>query len=171
MSALAARASAARPEPAAAPVARRAVYLHPGHVVVSGEPAAVTTILGSCVSVCLWDARLRVGGMNHFLLPNHAGMGTASARFGCVAMRKLLDGMRSLGCRTADLDARVIGGACVVEAFRGTGEGHLGDRNAELALQALEHHGIRVTRCDVGGHRGRKLLFHTDEGTAAVRLI
>ena len=63
----------------------RGVYLHPGQLVVSAAPCSVSTILGSCVAVCVWDEETGIGGMNHFLLPNFAGRGLSSARFGNVA--------------------------------------------------------------------------------------
>ena len=151
--------------------ARETVYLHPGHVVVRDTPAAVTTILGSCVTVLLYDERRCVGGVNHFLLPHWAGTGVENARFGAAAMRQLISGVRALGGRTPDLRAKVFGGACVLEAFgRADGE-HLGTRNVRVALEALRAEGIPVLAEDTGGRRGRRLLLTTDDGAALVRLI
>ena len=67
------------------------MYLHPGPVFASVEPATVTTVLGSCVSGCLFDPSAQLGGINHYLLPHWVGNGTASPRFGNVAMETLLD--------------------------------------------------------------------------------
>jgi chemotaxis protein CheD len=139
-------------------------------VFASGEPAEVTTILGSCVAVCLWDRRLRVGGANHFLLPHGAGGGNDSARFGNVAVERLIMELVALGSQKVDLQAKVFGGAAVIEAFRGR-EGHLGSNNVELARALLMEHGIPIVAEDVGGHRGRKVIFQTDSGIALVRLI
>jgi chemotaxis protein CheD len=150
---------------------RASVYLHPGQVVVAAHPIAVTTILGSCVSVCLYDERRGVGGVNHFLLPHWVGTGAQNARFGCAAMRQLLAEVRALGGRTADLRAKVFGGACVLDAFgRADGE-HLGTRNVRVALEALQTAGVPMLATDTGGRRGRRLLFTTDDGAALVRLI
>jgi chemotaxis protein CheD len=148
---------------------RRALYLHPGAVAVAAEPSAVTTILGSCVSVCLYDPVLRAGGANHFLLPDH-GAAAPSSRFAGEALRELLARMLALGADRRRLQAKVFGGACVVEAFRGHAE-HLGTRNAAAAIRFLEAERIPVIAEDTGGQRGRKLLFHTDDGTALVRPI
>lgn len=151
--------------------AREAVYLHPGQVVVRDTPAAVTTILGSCVTVLLYDERRGVGGVNHFLLPHWAGTGVENARFGAAAMRQLIGGVRALGGRAPDLRAKVFGGACVLEAFgRADGE-HLGTRNVRVAMEALRAEGIPVLAEDTGGRRGRRLLLTTDDGAALVRLI
>lgn len=147
---------------------RADVYLHPGQLYVSADPSAVTTILGSCIAVCLWDPVLRVGGTNHYLLPE-CGSGSSSPRFGNVAIRRLVEGMLSLGSQEQHLRAKVFGGACVLDAF--VGGSHLGAKNADLGLRILREEGIPVVAEDVGGRRGRKVVFHTDSGLALVRLI
>ena len=149
---------------------RKAVYLHPGQVFVSPDPTEVTTILGSCVAVCVFDPVLHLGGTNHYVLPHWAGNGLSSARFGNVAVRSLIDKMLALGGQKQNLQAKVFGGACVVAAFRGREE-HLGTKNADLALRTLRQEGIPVVADDVGGRRGRKVIFQTDTGVALVRLI
>ena len=149
---------------------RTAFYLHPGQVIVSSDPAAVTTILGSCVAICIWDPVLRVGGANHYLLPHWVGNGLSSPRFGNVAFQLLIEKQLGLGSRKSDLQAKVFGGACVIDAFLGRGE-HLGAKNVELGLKVLRQEGIRVVADDVGGRRGRKVIFHTDSGVALVRVI
>jgi chemotaxis protein CheD len=139
-------------------------------VFASGEPAEATTILGSCVAVCLWDRRLRIGGANHFLLPRGAGHGHDSARFGNVAVDRLLAELAALGSQAVDLQAKVFGGAAVIDVFRGR-EGHLGSDNVDLARARLKEEGIPIVAEDVGGHRGRKVIFQTDSGIALVRLV
>lgn len=144
---------------------RRAVYLHAGRVHVAAEPTAVTTILGSCVAACLFDRVAGVGGVNHYLLPIPTRR-DSSAEFGEHAMRELLERTLAAGARRDALEAKVFGGACVVRALRGR---DLGAENAELALRFLEGERIPVTHRDVGGDRGRKLVFLTDDGSAWVR--
>ncbi|HXY42246.1 MAG TPA: chemotaxis protein CheD [Vicinamibacteria bacterium] len=151
-------------------MAERKVYLHPGQVFVSPDPAEVTTVLGSCVAVCVFDRVGRRGGANHFLLPLCAGDGQSSARFGNVAVRKLIERMLALGSLKQDLEAKVFGGACTVEALHRS-DGHLGTKNAEVALRTLRQEGVPVVADDVGGRRGRRLVFRTDTGVALVRLI
>ncbi len=144
------------------------MYLHPGFVYASPEPTEATTVLGSCVAVCLWDARLGIGGANHFLLP-HGGAG-GSPRFGDVAVPDLVGRMARLGCQRRDLRAKVFGGAAVVEAFRDR-EKHLGATNVERARALLAEQGIPIVAEDVEGHRGRKVIYQTDTGIALVRLV
>jgi chemotaxis protein CheD len=143
---------------------RQAVYVYPGQVFVSAKPARVTTILGSCIAVCLFDVGRRVGGMNHFMLPHFAGNGVASARFGNLAMEELLAKLAAAGARIPHLQARVFGGSCMFESMAGAG--HLGKKNEAFAAETLAARHIRVLETDTGGNRGRKLVFHTDEGKA-----
>jgi chemotaxis protein CheD len=165
--------STARPEGdgSDSSVVRGKHYLHAGQYFASDQPTAVTTILGSCVAVCLWNPRLRVGGMNHFLLPDWAGRGRASPRFGNVAIASLIENLLSLGSKLTNLEAKIFGGASVIDTHR-TGEGHLlGDRNINVARLVLKEEKIAILNEDVGGHVGRKVIYHTDSGEAWVKKL
>ena len=161
-----------RPAPAAGETpgggGRAHVYLHAGQLAVADRPTAIVTVLGSCVAVCLHDPATRVGGMNHFLLPLHVER-EHSPRFGTVAIPQLVDAVVKAGARRQGLVAKVFGGASVIGAFRGAR--NLGDENVQLALRLLEEARIPVLDRDVGGARGRKLIFHADDGTAWVRQL
>jgi chemotaxis protein CheD len=147
---------------------RSKAYLHAGHLFISSSPTAVTTILGSCVAVSLWDPETRIGGLNHFLLPTWVGEGSSSPRFGNVAMHRLIDDLIAIGGSARRLQAKVFGGACVLKAFDDQRR-HLGQDNVEVALEVLRERNIPVVAQAVGGRRGRKLIFHTDEGVAWVK--
>ena len=149
---------------------RSRIYLHPGELFVSAERSAVSTILGSCVAVCLWDPIAKIGGINHYLLPLWTGQGTVSPRFGNVAVQELVNKLLELGSQKSRLQAKLFGGACVIEAFRER-ESHLGTKNVQTAEELLEQEGIPLVGRDVGGRRGRKLIFHTDNGIAWVRQL
>jgi len=149
---------------------RFGVYLHPGQVFAAAEPHQVTTILGSCVAVCLWDPMSGVGGVNHFLLPHWAGNGQSSARFGNVAVDRLINRLLDFGGTRRNLLAKVFGGACVLEAFRGSSN-QLGKNNVDIALKLLDAERIPVITCEVGGQHGRKLIFQTDDGVAWIKRL
>jgi len=156
--------------PTDAPVTREqqdrpSFYLHPGRIHASAEPVAVTTILGSCVAVCLWDPTTKIGGINHFVLPQHVSNGESSPRFGNIAMEWLVEQLTSRGCRVRNLTAKVFGGASVLSNMAR----NIGQDNVTLALAHLAELGITVVAQDVGGKRGRKLVFHTDDGNAWVQ--
>ena len=141
------------------------VYLHPGQIHTGAHAALVSTILGSCVAVCLWDPVARIGGMNHFLLPSGKG-----PRYGNDAMRQLLDDMTSHGAFVARMVAKVFGGASVIAGFTGSRQA-IGTQNVDAAMRFLAAHSIPVRGEQTGGRRGRKLLFHTGTGQAYVKDI
>jgi chemotaxis protein CheD len=145
------------------------VYLHAGQLFASSTPTAISTVLGSCVAVCLHDPASGVGGMNHFLLPLHVER-ERSPRFGTVAVPALVDAMVKAGASRGSIVAKVFGGACVIGTM-GQGGRRLGEENAALAFRLLEEARIPLLDHDVGGGRGRKVVFIADEGTAWVRQL
>lgn len=159
------------PEPAGAGAGLRTAYLHPGEIFTSAAPTEVTTILGSCVAVCLWDSQLRVGGLNHFLLPSPPSAEPPSARYGDTAIPWLLARLEALGSQRRTLRAKLFGGASVGPGVRSSGRMHLGERNVELARRLLAELGISVVAEDLGGTSGRKLRFRTDDGTALIKKL
>jgi chemotaxis protein CheD len=145
------------------------VYLHPGEYAIATEPTTMTTILGSCVSVCLCDPAAGIGGLNHFLLPR-APLGQFSARFGDQAVPALIRCMTRLGAERTRMRATVVGGACVLDAYRHV-ESHIGRQNARVALEMLAEAGIHVATLDVGGNRARRIQFHPHTGDVVVRAV
>ena len=142
---------------------RQRAYLLPGELHVSAEPCQIKTILGSCVSICLWDRKLRVGGMNHFLLPQSRDAESASLRFADVATNALLRKLQALGCRPSTLRAKVFGGAAILqnhERYVTT----LGAKNVATAFELLRKAAIPVVAQETGGTQGRKIIFNTDDG-------
>jgi chemotaxis protein CheD len=128
-------------------------------------PALVSTILGSCVAVCLWDTRLRLGGMNHYVLPRSM-QEPPDPRFGDVAIDQLFDGMTRLGCHAAGLQAKVFGGAAVLPF--GTNRDTVGDANVRVAIEMLRRYGIPIVTRRTGGHFGVLIRFHTETGDVVV---
>ena len=146
------------------------VYLHGGHIFSSTEPSAVSTIVGSCISVCLWDGD-GIGGINHYLLPYDSGNERLGpGRFGHLAIPRLIDEMLGLGSEKSNLVAKVFGGASQLGTARNDRQ-HVGTKNVEVAFSVLAAHDIPVLSCDVGGSRGRKVVFHTACGSALVRRL
>jgi chemotaxis protein CheD len=145
------------------------LYLHPGEFAVGGMPCTITTILGSCVSVCLHDPVARLGGLNHFLLPT-APTGSESLRFGDVSLQRLVAMLESHGAHRSRLQATVVGGACVLDAYRGVA-GHVGRQNVNIALKVLAQQQIHVSNLEVWGARARKVRYRPDTGYLLVSLI
>ena len=146
--------------------ADRQIYLHPGNLVFSVEPVLVSTILGSCVSVCLYDQQSGFSGVNHYLLPERQSR-AASPRFGDSANEELLAHFLRHRIPASRLAAKVFGGA----SMGGSRAGDLATRNVEAALSFLSRHAIPITARDTGGERGRKLVFRSSDSAAFVRLL
>ena len=142
-------------------------YLYPGTLFVSARPHRVTTVLGSCISVCLWDARHRVGGINHYLLPLWNGEGLPTPKYGNIAIEKLLEKLLALGCDRAQVKAKIFGGASMWQ--QNDGLVAVGERNIALALDMLGALRIPIVGSDVGGHVGRKIIFHTGTGEVLMK--
>jgi chemotaxis protein CheD len=143
-----------------------------GDVRCCAEPTILMTVLGSCVAVCLWDARSGLGGMNHFVLP-HAPEEPrisvpASPRYGDVAMADLVNRLLDLGCHPRDLQAKLFGGAAVLVGTRGES---VGDCNVRLALDWLLEARIPITARRTGGIVGQQIRFHTGNGEVLVRSL
>jgi len=141
-------------------------FLFPGTLFVQNREHLVTTVLGSCVAVCLWDASTGTGGINHYMLPLWNGEGLPTPKYGTIAIEKLLEKMFSLGCRQESLVAKVFGGANVMENMQGMYS--IGDRNVQLARELLAEKGIPIAGADTGGRLGRKLIFNTHTGVVLV---
>ncbi len=155
--------------PLSAPPDRPTFRLFPGQIHCSREPHLVGTILGSCVAVCLWDRRLRFGGMNHFVLPLRPPAEEPSVRFGDVAISALVDGMVGLGSNLEDIQAKLFGGANVlVAAADGVS---IGRRNVKVAVRELYRRRIPIVAGRLAGDRGIVLLQCTACGDVWVRPI
>ena len=143
-----------------------AVFLPPGGICCCDEATVVSTILGSCVAVCLWDRQQGIGGMNHFLLPR-CGDSPPTPRYGDVAVVRLLAAMERFGCNAQNVRAKVFGGAAVLPY--GARADTVGTQNVAVALEVLQSHGIPVVARRTGGQRGLFLRFHTAVGRVMVR--
>ena len=158
------------PFDAGTPPAGATTFVHTGEVAVASTSTLFATILGSCVSVCLWEPTSGAGGMNHFLLPDQVTNGISTTRFGNVAVTTLLTKLDRLQIPAQKLQAKIFGGASVLDNGVAPRE-VLGARNVELARVLLTLAGIPIVAEDVGGTRGRKLIFRTGDGAAWVRKL
>jgi len=149
---------------------RHAVKLLPGEFFVASDDVVLSTVLGSCVSACIWDPTLRIGGMNHFLLPGEAVPGGAatdpfseSGRYGVFAMEQLINALLKRGARRSALEAKVFGGGHVMRNFTTI---TVGSRNAEFVLRFLGTEGIRVVAQDLKDFHPRRVAFFPYSGRA-----
>ena len=114
--------------------------------------------------------RMRVGGMNHYLLPGGSVATEPASRYGKAAIRELVEEMLRRGCSPSRMTAQIVGGAAVLAAF-GNDVNHLGARNVDIARSMLSDYGIAVVAEDVLGSRGRKLVFSPRDGITQITKI
>lgn len=141
-------------------------FLYPGQVFATADPIVISTILGSCAAVCLWDRHKKAGGLNHYLLPEGPDDGPNRLRYGTIANPELLKQVLALGCETRNLQAKLFGGAA---AFGSDPSRSLGARNVQLAEEFLRSAGIPVVEKDVSGKRGRRLVFQIADGVTVIK--
>lgn len=135
------------------------IYLYPGQWAYSEEEAELSTILGSCVGVALYDYKLKVGALNHYLLPRLKANEAESTRYGNIAMTTIIETMLKNGSDRKSLQAKIYGGASVLSGVT-IGDG-IGASNIDLAIQILDEYRIPILEKNVGGTKGRKIYFNT----------
>jgi chemotaxis receptor (MCP) glutamine deamidase CheD len=141
-------------------------FLYPGQVFSTAAPITVSTILGSCAAVCLWDRHKKAGGLNHYLLPEGLDEGANRLRYGNVANPELLNQVLALGCEIKNLQAKIFGGS---SAFAVDMSRSLGTRNVDLAESFLRSAGIPIVERDVSGKHGRRLVFQVFDGVTTIK--
>ena len=143
-----------------------AVKILPGEYFVSDEGIVIMTVLGSCIAACIYDPRARVGGMNHFMLPE--GGADSGGRYGSYAMELLINEMMKLGARRETMQAKVFGGGQVMHTFTTM---NVGERNTRFVLDYLQTERIAVVSKDVLDIHPRKVVFFPSTGKAMVKRL
>jgi chemotaxis protein CheD len=147
------------------------IKVFPGEYYVTGKPDEVLiTVLGSCVSACIRDPLIGVGGMNHFMLPqSHSGKWGSDSeptRFGNFAMEKLINELIKAGGARDRMEIKVFGGANVTDSTQA-----IGTQNAEFVLRYLQAEGLSCVAEDLGGQRPRRIHYYPTTGRVVRRLL
>jgi chemotaxis protein CheD len=142
--------------------------LFPGQLVISYVPTLISTVLGSCVAVCLWDKSIHVGGMNHYLLPGSKEEVSNPDR-GWSATRMLIRSILNRQASIDNLEAKVFGGCNSL--YQNNDLYKIGERNIAIAMEVLKEFDIKVSAQHVGGTQGRKIVFNTSTGKVRMRLL
>ena len=143
------------------------VRVLPGEYEVTADNIGLVTTLGSCVSACVRDVVLGIGGINHFMLPeSELDSGNIhSARYGSYAMEVLVNELLKQGAYRRNLEAKVFGGANVL---RSIASADVGARNAEFVRRYLDNEAIPVAAEDLGDTCPRKIVFFPRTGRVLV---
>ena len=139
-------------------------FLQPGYIFVPDQPIGISTVIGSGVSVCIYDRKKQTGGMNHFLFPHIAIKGKTTALYGNISMTALLKMMLAQESSIKHLEAQIYGGAYSPEK----NNKDIGRENIEMARKILLKNRISITSQDVGGEKGRKVIFNTRTNEVAI---
>ena len=154
------------------------VYLKPGEMHFAECPTLVVTVLGSCLSVTMFSRRKGLGGICHGLLPSCGGQHTCNG--GCLEgfkyvdcsieqMVKLFD---KYGVKRSEIEVKCFGGADMFSReIKVPGLVSVGRQNVQTAEKILAHEGLSILKMDVGGLRGRKILFYTDTGDVFLKRL
>lgn len=144
------------------------VHVGQGEHYVTDDPSVMlSTILGSCVAMCLRDPTAGVGGMNHFLLPEDTGSGTdVGRRYGAYAMEILINDCLKMGARRGALEAKLFGGGRMFDSLKDVGRA-----NADFAERFLRDEGIAVVGGSLRGSGGRRVQFWPVSGRVMQRVV
>jgi chemotaxis protein CheD len=147
-----------------------AAKILPGEYYVTQSDECVTTVLGSCVSACIRDVRMGIGGMNHFMLPMHRGNDNSvisdAARYGNFAMEHLINDIIKNGGQRKSLEFKLFGGGRVMQASMDVGK-----KNIEFVLAYLKAEGFAVTAQDLGDEYPRKVIYFPKTGKVRMKKL
>lgn len=142
------------------------------YAVGQGDMVLSSVGLGSCIAIALWDPRTAIGGLAHILVPTPSLARDTSnpAKFPSTAIPLLVEEMRRRGA-SADIAAKIAGGASMFASLLAPGSTNMGERNAVATRQALDDAGVRLVAEDCGGEHGRSVYFHLRDGALHVRSL
>ena len=139
-----------------------------GRIAVARDPESLTAILGSCVGVTLYHPRSRIGAMAHVVLPESRGGNALPGKFADAAIPHMIQEIEKAGGSRTGLVAKITGGACM---FGGEGPLRIGQANADAVRKALDGAGIRILAADIGGSKGRRVVFNAGNGELTIEIV
>jgi len=154
------------------------IIIDPGEYYVTGDDEIISTLLGSCVSACLWDPVNRIVGMNHFLLASRNAYNkvpliqSAEGRYGVHAMELLINAMLKAGANKQLLKAKAFGGGNVLKDTEGGGEYFaIGRMNSQFITEFLRNESIPLVSSSLGADYGRVIHFTADDFSVYMKRI
>jgi len=142
-------------------------YIGQGEFAIDGgDNTVIATLLGSCVSACIWDPDRGIGGMNHVLFTDHSENASDVFGHGVNGMELLINGLLRLGAHRRNLKSKVFGGAKMVRGLSDEGA-----RNGEFVLDFLERERVEHVGGDLGGTLARRLEFWPGSGRARMKYV
>jgi chemotaxis protein CheD len=143
------------------------VYLKPGEISVCKKPTKVVTVLGSCVSVTMFNRRLKLGAICHATLPRSRKGGPCTGyrdeafKYVNCSIRFMIETFRRHNIANGEIEVKLFGGADTLSSKK---ENTIGSQNVKTALDIIREENLDVVAADVGDSFGRKLIFYTHTG-------
>jgi chemotaxis protein CheD len=152
---------------------KKIVTIYSGDYYISNDSnVVICTVLGSCIAVCLYDDLMRIGGMNHFMLPraweHHV---SEFGRFGLQSMEIMLSKFYKMGTIHSNLKAKVFGGARMLELSSAESEKDVATSNINFILNYLRQKQISIVARDLGGVAGRKIYYVLENNKVFLRRL
>jgi chemotaxis protein CheD len=147
------------------------ILLQIGEYYVTKKPKLMGTLLGSCVSVCLFNKFNGHAAMNHFLMPsaNNKKMENDPGKYGKSSCEMIIQTLMALDSNASHYTAQVFGGANVFNLVDSIGD--IGNRNIGIAEQVLAEHKIRIIHREIGGNKGRHIYFNSSKNKVECRKL
>ncbi len=139
-------------------------FLEPGYIFLATKPTIISGVVGSCVSVCVYDKKRKTGGMNLFMFPFTGDRQKATAQYGNVSTITLIKMMLERGSEIRHLEAQIIGGAHNTKFS----QKDIGRENIIIARKILIKKQVPLVSEDTGGRMGRKIVFNTETSEVAI---
>ena len=152
-----------------------AARILPGEYYVTRHDEGVYTTLGSCISACIRDKVLGIGGMNHFMLPAtdaaeadawKASSQNSATRYGNYAMEHLINEIMRNGGKRENLEVKVFGGGRILQNMTDVGQ-----RNIAFIRDYLNTEGLLVASEDVGTTFPRMVVYFPATGRVRVKRL
>lgn len=154
------------------------VYLKPGEMHFGAEATRVITVLGSCVSVIMYHRRTGTGAICHAVMPNSEAPRSAGHtrrdlfQYVDTSLEWMLERFEKMGIKRADIEVKIFGGSEMFTDRRGrTTSVSVGRKNVETAMQIIQNHKLKLKAWNVGGSKGRKVIFYTDTGEVFTKFV
>ncbi|HOS98506.1 MAG TPA: chemotaxis protein CheD [Deltaproteobacteria bacterium] len=154
------------------------IYLKPGEMYFGTEPARVVTVLGSCVSVIMYHRRTRIGAISHAVMPTITQPSRKSAALPDVfqyvdsSIDWMLARFRKMGVKHRELDVKIFGGSEIFYDSKRQGKTlSVGSKNVETAMKTIAEKELKLKAWNVGGNKGRKVIFYTDTGEVFTKFV
>lgn len=147
---------------------RYTVKVLPGEFCISKEDVVLSTVLGSCISVCIFDPLVKMGGMNHFMLPANNAQEDIERplRYGLFAMEQLMNAMMKNGCKRESMQIKVTGGGAMISGLIS-----IGSQNIEFIKKYIEEESLQLISTDLGGDQARRVAYFPKTGRMLVKKL